>query len=71
MVIILYKNLEAEMVRKGITRYKLANMLGINNGTMSLKLNGKSEISLKLACQIRDLLNNELSLDYLFDTKIS
>lgn len=67
----MYKNLEVELVRHGMTRYKLAQKLGINNGTLSLKLNGKSEISLKMARVIRDILNKDLTLDYLFDTDLA
>lgn len=38
----MYRNLEAEMARAGITQGQLAKELGITPTTLSLKLNGKS-----------------------------
>ena len=36
---------------------------------MSLKLKGKAPITLDEATKIRDTINKELSLEYLFETK--
>ena len=40
----MYRNLEAELSRKGLTRYELAKLLNIRPTTLSNKLNGKSDI---------------------------
>lgn len=45
----MYSNLDAELKRKDITRGELARQMKLTPSTMSLKLNGKSEISLKEA----------------------
>jgi transcriptional regulator with XRE-family HTH domain len=62
----LYRNLEAELKRKGITRRKLANLLGINIMTVSSKLNGKSELKFDEAKKIAAELDNQ-DLNYLFE----
>lgn len=43
MKVIKSLELKAEMVRKGITAYNLAKMLGISNATLSYKLNNLIE----------------------------
>lgn len=43
----MFRNLSAEMARQGYTIGKLANALGITPGTLSQKLNGKSELTLR------------------------
>ena len=43
----MFPNLEAEMARSKITQAKLADILGITPTTLSFKLNGKSNLSLK------------------------
>ena len=43
----MFCNLNAEMRRKGITGARLAQLLGMTPTTLSLKLNGKSELSLR------------------------
>lgn len=62
----MYRNLNAEMARKGITATSLARKLGMTLGTLSLKLKGKSELSLKQAVQIKAILEVDMPLEVLF-----
>ena len=65
-VIKMYRNLEAEMARAKITQAYLAKQLGITPTTLSLKLNGKSNLTLKECVQIKKILDTEETVDYLF-----
>ena len=62
----MYRNLEAEMARAKITQAYLAKQLGITPTTLSLKLNGKSNLSLKECVQIKKILDTKETVDYLF-----
>lgn len=62
----MYRNLDAEMKRNNITRGNLASALHITASTMSLKLNGKSNISLKEAAAIKKIVGTEMPLEELF-----
>ena len=62
----MYRNLEAELKRKGMTKGALAREMGLTPSTVSLKLNGKSPISLKEANTIKRILKVELPLEELF-----
>lgn len=62
----MYKNLEAELARKGITKGDLAKALQIRPTTLSNKLSGKSIITLKEALTIKSVLGVEMSLEELF-----
>ena len=62
----MYSNLEAEMARVKMTQAQLAKELGITATTLSLKLNGKSNLSLKECMKIKQVLGTDLSVDYLF-----
>ena len=62
----MYRNIEAELVRKGTTKGDLAKALGITQATLSLKLNGKYEFSIKEAKKIKETLGIDMSLDELF-----
>ena len=62
----MYRNLEAEMARAGITQGRLAEELRITPTTLSLKLNGKSNLSLQKCVKIKRFLKSEETLDYLF-----
>jgi transcriptional regulator with XRE-family HTH domain len=62
----MYRNLEAELARKQISRKELAEKLGITATTLSFKLNGKSELSLAECVEIKRLLDTEEPIDYLF-----
>lgn len=62
----MYSNLDAEMARSKITRAHLAEKLGITPTTLSLKLNGKSGLSLKECVRIKQVLGTKETIDYLF-----
>lgn len=62
----MYRNLEAELARKQISRKELAEKLGITATTLSFKLNGKSELSLAECVEIKRLLDTKEPIDYLF-----
>lgn len=62
----MYRNLEAELSRKGLTKYELAKLLNIRPTTLSNKLNGKSDIKFSEAMQIKKILNVDLPLEVLF-----
>lgn len=63
----MFSNLRAEMARKHITGIELAEILGINNSTFSLKFNGKNEFSLGEAFAIKKALGTDLSIEALFE----
>ena len=54
------------MARAKITQAYLAKQLGITPTTLSLKLNGKSNLSMKECVQIKKILDTEETVDYLF-----
>lgn len=62
----MFPNLEAEMARRKISRQQLAKVLECTPTTLSLKLNGKSIITLDECITIRDYIDKGLSIDYLF-----
>lgn len=62
----MYPNLRAEMARKNITGYELAEKIGITNGTFSTKFNGKSEFTLDEAFKIKGVLETDLTIEVLF-----
>lgn len=62
----MYPNLKAEMARRKVTQSELAKQLNITIGTMSLKLNGKSNFDFDECTKIKSFLGTEKSLEYLF-----
>lgn len=62
----MFPNLKAEMARNKITQSELAEILGITVGTMSLKLNGKSDFDLEECIKIKTFLKTKMPLEYLF-----
>lgn len=64
----MYGNLEAELKRRGITRGKLAKEMDLTPSTISLKLNGKSDISLKEAMRIKRIIGVDIPLEILFES---
>lgn len=62
----MYPNLDVEMAKLRITRQKLAKLIGITPTTLSLKLNGKSKISLAECIEIKKALGSEQSIEELF-----
>ena len=63
----MYKNIEAEIARNGLTRKQIAKKLGLSNSTESLKLNGKANITLGEAIEIKKILKTDMTLENLFE----
>lgn len=63
----LFRNLRAEMARKGIEYERLAEFLGINDRTLRKYFSGESKISLVYARRIKRKFFPDLTLEYLFD----
>ncbi len=62
----MFKNLDAEMARKKITRASLAEKIHKTPTTLSLKLNGKAPITLAECIEIKNAIGKEYTIDYLF-----
>ena len=62
----MFPNLDAEMARYRVSQGTLATVINVTPNTMSLKLKGKAPITLDEATKIRNAINKELSLEYLF-----
>lgn len=62
----MFPNLEAEIARARTTKTKLARKMGITLGTLSLKLSGKSDLSLPEAKKIKKILKVNIPLEELF-----
>ncbi|MDF2608912.1 MAG: hypothetical protein K0R92_386 [Lachnospiraceae bacterium] len=65
----MYHNVNIEMVRARIKQGELAKELGITQSTLSLKLNGKSELSLGECIHIKRILRSNLSIEELFSSE--
>lgn len=65
----MFPNLDAEMARKRITRASLAEKLHKTPTTLSLKLNGKAPITLSECMEIKEALETDCSIEYLFATE--
>lgn len=63
----MYRNLEAEMVREGITRKDLAELLDVRYATVVDKLKGKFSFTLDEAFKIKNGFFSDLSFEYLFE----
>ena len=66
----MYRNLEAELVRKNVSRAQIAEALGINVATASEKMTKPGRLKLDEAIKIRDKFFPDLKLDYLFEIEI-
>lgn len=66
----MYKNLEAEMTRYGLTQKDIAKCINRTLGTTSLKMNGLANFNIDELFKIRDLVQTKtdkyISVDYLF-----
>jgi len=62
----MYRNLEAELARKNVSRLELSKILGINVATMSEKMTKPGRLKLEEARKIRDALFPDMKIDYLF-----
>lgn len=63
--------LEYEMKRKGITAYKLSEVLGIDRSTFSKKCNGQSEFKQSEIQKIIDFLGCDNPMDIFFANEVS
>jgi DNA-binding XRE family transcriptional regulator len=63
----MFRNLEAEMVRKGVSKKEMAALIGVSYNTIRNKINGKQKFLYDEAFKIREHFFPELSLEYLFD----
>lgn len=61
----MYKNLEAELARNGITKVMLASELNLTQKGLYLKLSGKTDFTLSEIKKIQSLFKG-LTLEYLF-----
>lgn len=70
-----YKNLRAEMVRVGITKHEVQELLEISNNTYYSKMTGRTEFKLSEVVEILALFYRKsgkvYSVEYLFDTTVS
>lgn len=65
----MFPNLNAELARKKITQTMLAEKIHRTPTTLSLKLNGKAPITLRECMEIKEAIESDCTLDYLFQTK--
>lgn len=63
----MFRNLEAELVRAGISKKELARKIGCTPATLSLKLKGKAPLYFSEAVKIKEILGIKLPLDELFN----
>ena len=63
----MYRNVDAELKRKGMTRGDLAKKLKSAPSTLSLKFSGKSSITLDEAKRIKEILEVDIPLEILFE----
>lgn len=62
----MYRNLEAEIKRRGLSRLALAEQMGCNPSTISFKLTGKRPFTLPEAKRLKAILQVQLPLEVLF-----
>lgn len=67
----MYRNLEAELARSGLTKQKLAQGIGCTPSTLSMKLSGKAPITLAEAAQIKLIINVDMPIEELFAIETS
>lgn len=61
-----FLNLSVEMTRAGLTQKALAEKTSMRKDTLNRKMSGKSEFVLSELKAIRDCINPDLKLEYLF-----
>ena len=64
----MYRNLEGELRKQGITRQKIAEDMHLNVSTVSRKLTEIDRLKLWEAYKIRDLYCPSANLEWLFAT---
>lgn len=63
----MFRNLEAEIARTGMKKSEIAKKIGITPSTLSLKISGKSNLSLIEAYKIKNILKVDISIEELFN----
>lgn len=63
----MFRNLQAEIVRKGMNNVEFASAIEMNYRTFSNKLLGKTEFCLDEMKTIKKVIGNDYSLEYLFE----
>lgn len=70
----IFRNLEAELARAGISKSTLARVLSVSVSTLYAKLRGEREFKLEEMERIRSYLEretgSELTIDYIFDKTV-
>lgn len=70
----IFRNLEAELARAGISKITLARVLSVSVSTLYAKLRGEREFKLEEMERIRSYLEretgSELTIDYIFDKSV-
>lgn len=61
-----FPTLEAEIARRGIKKREIANILGIEQRTLSNKLNGYTRFALEEAVKIKQTWFPEIPIEELF-----
>ncbi|WP_295264600.1 hypothetical protein [Veillonella sp.] len=62
----MYKELEAEIVRKGLSKRKVSDMTGIRYETLLVKLSGKFSFTLDEAFKIKMAIESDKPIEVLF-----
>ena len=62
----MYPNLRAEIARKGMSLCDFAKAVGMAYQTLRAKINGFREFTYPEVVMIRNYLNPEISIEYLF-----
>lgn len=59
------RNLRAEMVRNGISKMQVENVVGLSTPSMCRRFQGRTDFKVGELVKIRDTFFPEFSLDYL------
>ena len=66
----MYRNLNAEIARNGLTKMDLAKYLGVRSATVYDKMKGKYSFTLDEAFRIKKKFFPDLELEYLFERDV-
>lgn len=63
----MFKNLQAEIVRKGMTYKEFTSAIEMRYETFSKKMSGKTEFCLDEMERIKKAIGNDFTYEYLFE----